>query len=334
MCHSKYFRKELFRETVNAVEVQTLKIKSNELFDKKTLTTICEIFHVNAEEITDIVVLKKGMTNRSYIFKFHEKRYIIRISGTGTEKLINRYQEKDVYETIKGQNICDPVVYINPENGYKITEYLENSRVCDPMNDSDVKRCMELLRKFHKKKLTVGHEFDIFGQIEKYQRLWGEFQSVYEDYEETKQKVYLLKNYIDCHVSEKVLTHIDAVPDNFLFVNNEDGQEDIRLIDWEYAGMQDPHVDIAMFGIYSLYNRLQMEQLIDAYFAEGCPKEIRIKIHCYIAVCGLLWSNWCEYKEKLGISFGEYATQQYQYAKEYSQFALEELEEMENGLHA
>lgn len=305
-----------------------MKIKSNELLEEATLTMICEIFHAKMEDITDIVVLKKGMTNRSYIFTCHGKRYIIRISGTGTEKLINRYQERNVYETIKGQNICDPVVYINPENGCKITEYLENSRVCDPMNESDVKRCMELLRKLHKKKLTVGHEFDIFGQIEKYQRLWGEFQSVYEDYEETKQKVYLLKNYIDCHVSEKVLTHIDAVPDNFLFVQNADGQEDIRLIDWEYAGMQDPHVDIAMFGIYSLYNRLQMEQLIDTYFTEGCPKEIRIKIHCYIAVCGLLWSNWCEYKEKLGICFGEYATRQYQYAKEYSQLALEELEEI------
>ena len=40
------------------------------------------------------------------------------------------------------------------------------------------------------------------------------------------------------------LTHIDAVPDNFLFTGDE-----IRLIDWEYAGMQDVHVDIAMFAI-------------------------------------------------------------------------------------
>ena len=23
------------------------------------------------------------------------------------------------------------------------------------------------------------------------------------------------------------------------------------------------------------------------------------------AVCGLLWSNWCEYKRKLGVDFGE-----------------------------
>ena len=54
-----------------------------------------------------------------------------------------------------------------------------------------------------------------------------------------------LRPYIEAHVGEKVLTHIDAVPDNFLFIDSEDGSEDIRLIDWEYAGMQDPHVDIA-----------------------------------------------------------------------------------------
>ena len=44
----------------------------------------------------------------------------------------------------------------------------------------------------------------------------------------------------------------------FLFVE-ENGKEEIRLIDWEYAGMQDPHVDIAMFCIYSLYKKEQVD---------------------------------------------------------------------------
>ena len=38
------------------------------------------------------------------------------------------------------------------------------------------------------------------------------------------------------------------------------------LVDWEYAGMQDPHVDIAMFAIYSLYNKEQIDELIGMYF--------------------------------------------------------------------
>ena len=57
------------------------------------------------------------------------------------------------------------------------------------------------------------------------------------DYEKTKANVLSLKSYIDAYAGEKVLTHIDAVPDNFLFVE-KDGKKEIRLIDWEYAGMQ------------------------------------------------------------------------------------------------
>ena len=120
------------------------------------------------------------------------------------------------------------------------------------------------------------------------------------------------------------MTHIDAVPDNFLFVE-KDGKEEIRLIDWEYAGMQDPHVDVAMFCIYSLYNKRQVDRLIAAYFTEGCSDKTRIKIYCYIAACGLLWSNWCEYKRNLGVEFGEYSLRQYRYAKDYYRIVQEEL---------
>lgn len=63
------------------------------------------------------------MTNRAFIFQCKGKRYIIRISGAGTEKLIDRYQEKEVYETIRNKDICDQVIYVNPEKGYKITEF-------------------------------------------------------------------------------------------------------------------------------------------------------------------------------------------------------------------
>ena len=154
--------------------------------------------------------------------------------------------------------------------------------------------------------------------------LWKGTPSVYKDYEKTKANVLSLKPYINAHAGEKVLTHIDAVPDNFLFAE-KDGREEIRLIDWEYAGMQDPHVDVAMFCIYSLYNKRQVDHLIAAYFTEGCSDETRTKIYCYIAACGLLWSNWCEYKRNLGVEFGEYSLRQYRYAKDYYRIVQEEL---------
>lgn len=304
-------------------QLRDIDSDSNQL-KTDAIQVICKALDAKSEEITDITVLKKGMTNRSFLFTCRGKKYIMRIPGEGTDQLINRRQEAAVYQVIDGRNICDNIAYINPENGYKITEFLENARVCDPLKYEDVKICMQRLRAFHELKLKVDHEFDIFEQIDFYETLWEGTPSIYKDYAKTKENVFSLKTYIDTHVQEKILTHIDAVPDNFLFVE-KDGKEEIRLIDWEYAGMQDPHVDVAMFCIYALYNKRQVDHLIAAYFTEGCDESIRIKIYCYIATCGLLWSNWCEYKRNLGVEFGEYSLRQYRYAKDYYRIVQKEL---------
>ncbi|MBE5922591.1 MAG: DUF1679 domain-containing protein [Lachnospiraceae bacterium] len=317
--------------SLDVVEINTyeqlreLDSNSNQL-KSDAIRVISSALKSNPDDVTDISVLKKGMTNRSFLFNCKNKKYIMRIPGEGTEFLINRRQEAAVYTAIDGKHICDEIAYINPENGYKITEFLSGSRVCNPESEEDLQKCMRKLRWFHELGLQVEHEFSIFGQIEFYESLWKGVKSVYRDYAKTKANVQTLKKYIEDHCGNKVLTHIDAVPDNFLFVTNKQGEEEIRLIDWEYAGMQDPHVDIAMFCIYSLYDRAQVDHLIDLYFVEGCTDEVRIKIYCYIAACGLLWSNWCEYKRQLGVEFGEYSLRQYRYAKEYYRIVCDELE--------
>jgi len=312
----------------NVVEINTyeqlreLDDESNHL-KSDAIDTIARTLGVTTSEVVDITVLKKGMTNRSFMFTCRDKRYIMRIPGEGTDQLINRREEAEVYKNIDGKHICDDIAYINPDNGYKITEYLEGSRVCNPDNVDDLKACMKKLAEFHNQGLKVGHEFNIFGQIEFYESLWDGVPSIYRDYRKTKENVFSLKKYIDEHIETKCLTHIDAVPDNFLFVS----EGDVRLIDWEYAGMQDPHVDIAMFCIYALYNKRQVDRLINIYFENMCPNETRIKIYCYIAACGLLWSNWCEYKRSLGVEFGEYSLRQYQYAKDYYKIVKEHMDE-------
>lgn len=289
----------------------------------KSIKIAADALCADMNEIVDITVLKKGMTNRSFLFMCRGKKYIMRIPGEGTDKLINRREEAEVYGVINGKDICDRIIYIDPENGYKITEYMDNARVCDPLSQDDIEACMAYLRSFHEKKLKVSHEFNIFGQMEFYETLWDGDRSVFRDYDEIKKNVLSLRKFIDENKCEFSLTHIDAVPDNFLFTPDGNGGEKIHMIDWEYAGMQDPHVDIAMFCIYSLYDRNQVENLIDTYFKGACPARTRIKIYCYIAACGLLWSNWCEFKRKLGVEFGEYSLRQYRFAKDYYKIAVE-----------
>lgn len=286
----------------------------------EALSLIASCLHCKEAELSEIQVLKKGMTNRSFSFTCRGDKYIMRIPGEGTDSLINRRQEAAVYKAIQGHDLCDSPLYLNPDNGYKITRYLANSRTGDANNETDLIRMVDKLRDFHSLRLEVAHSFPLFDQIQRYEDLRENTPSAYSDYLTTKRAVFSLKEYIDAQEKTFCLTHIDAVPDNFLFVEKE-GDTQVQLLDWEYAGMQDPHVDLAMFSIYALYQKDQIDHLLDLYFNHSCSIQTRIKIYCYVSICGLLWSNWCEYKNLLGVEFGQYSLCQYRYAKEYASLA-------------
>lgn len=309
---------------INTYE-QLREIDSNSMsLASDAIETAANALKVSPEEIVDIEIMKKGMTNRSFIFKVGNDKYVMRIPGEGTDQLINRKEEADVYSAIHGKGICDDNIYLNPENGYKITRFIDGGRNCDPENVDDLRRCMKKLRSFHDMKLKVGHDFDIFKMIDYYESLWATPKSVFRDYADTKAKILSLKDYIDSQKIEKVLTHIDAVQDNFMMVG-----DDIYLIDWEYAGMQDRYVDLAMFSIYAYYEKAEIDRLIDLYFeaaGEKTDEDIRTRVYAYVAMCGLLWSSWTEYKKGLGIDFGDYGIRQYRYAKDFYKYFCERTE--------
>jgi len=121
------------------------------------------------------------------------------------------------------------------------------------------------------------------------------------------------------------LCHIDAVQDNFIFT-----KEGVKMIDWEYAGMADPLLDIAMGAIYSYMSfdtaKLFLEDYLWAADVEGVKmplllgarskEELDKLLIAYMGLSGLLWSLWCAYKMKNGQEFGEYSLKMFRYFKD------------------
>ena len=306
---------------INSYE-ELLELDSNSSnLENEAIQIIEDTFNIDKSDIHNIHTLKKGMTNRSFIFTAKDRRYIMRIPGEGTDKLIDRKEEYDVYQQIKDEPYTENILYLDPNNGYKLSEFLENTRNSDANDWNDVTKCMKLLRRFHHENYQVNHKFDIWKQINFYESL-RDAPSAYKDFMITKENVMKLKPFIQDNIKQWSLCHIDANADNFLI--NKEGK--VFLIDWEYAGMQDPDLDIAMYAIYAGYNREQFDRLIDIYYQNDCDEVTRYKIYAYAAVGGLLWSNWCEYKQSLGLDFGAYSIAQYRYAKEYSKLVLNYLE--------
>ncbi|MFW5677363.1 MAG: choline/ethanolamine kinase family protein [Acetivibrio ethanolgignens] len=263
-------------------------------------------------QIKECYPLKRGMTNSLFYFSTDEGAYLLRIPGAGSEKLVDRKQEAAVYQLLAGENITDPVIYIDPVSGIKITEYLSEAKVCDIADAEQVRRCMRHLCHFHALQLQTQNRFELFRKIEEYEAVCLHSLEILPDYKRLRERIMALEKEISKIPGEEYLCHIDAVSDNFLLRRGK-----IHLIDWEYAAVCDPHIDIAMFCIYAGYGKGKIDETIDFYFKNTCDERVRKKIYMYIAACGFLWTIWCEIKKDSGIDYGEYEKQQYDYAKEF-----------------
>lgn len=301
-------------EFENLEELRLFDSRYQNHSDNEAMELVSQVLHVPESEIHHIKCLKAGMTNKSFLFSVAEKTYICRIPGPGTELLINRRQEASVYEAVKPLNITEQVIYFNPENGYKISKYYEGARNSNAQDWADVSRCMKLLRQVHEAGLQVQHHFDIRERIEFYETLCRNHGGIpFEDYSQVKRKMDELMDYLEHLKRRETLSHIDSVADNFLFL--PDGS--LRLIDWEYAGMCDPLIDVAMCSIYSYYNEEQTDRLIETYLERQPDAQEKAVVYSYVALGGFLWCLWAVYKSQIGEEFGEYTLIMYRYAKNY-----------------
>ncbi|EKU72055.1 choline kinase family protein [Selenomonas sp. F0473] len=234
----------------------------------------------------ELFPVKYGMMNRSYLFSAGKERYIFRCNGVGTEQLIDRDNEAKIYELIRPLGIAEDVVALSVDGGYKISHYYEHSRVCDGHTREDVERCMSVLHALHNRGLTGAKPFDPFKLLLFYEDVRKERTTDVPEYADVKEEVFSLRAFLEPYLTKHLtLCHVDSVSDNFLFV---EGRESPYLIDWEYAGLSDPLLDVAMFAIYDNFSEEETERLLQAYFPDGCSAQERARVYAYMAAvcCG------------------------------------------------
>lgn len=311
-------------------ELRKLDPKYLEDSGSKAMRLVSRVFKVNESDIVNIRKLKGGMTNNSWVFSVKNRSYICRVPGKGTDKLINRNNEAQILKLLKPLKISENVIFFDPENGYKISEYYEDSRTANPHNEVDMSYCMKKLASFHKIGITSKNHFDIRERISFYEKLCGDFDGIpFADYPIIRGKKDELLKWLMKKERPVAFCHIDSVADNFLFLKgadiskNERDLSKIKMIDWEYAGMCDPLIDVAMCAIYSYMDESGAYRLLCSYLDRKPENEEVDIVYVYMALGGLLWALWGVYKEQQGVNFTEYTIRMYRYFKKYSAFILQ-----------
>lgn len=260
------------------------------------------------EEVLSVEQLG-GMTNQNYLVKTTNKQYIVKFFGKGTEKLINRQDEKYNLELLKDLDLDVKNYLFDIEAGIKVNEYIESAITLDSTSiKTKFDKIAPILQTIHASDKELRGEFAPFEEIKKYESLIEE-KIPYANYEAVRKEVFSLeKRLADLGVDRKSC-HIDLVPENFI----ESPQGRLYLIDWEYSSMNDPMWDLAALFLESEFTRQEEEAFLSHYESDQIPVS-REKITIYKILQDIIWSLWTVYKEEQGADFGDYGVSRYQRA--------------------
>ena len=260
------------------------------------------------EEVLSVEQLG-GMTNQNYLVKTTNKQHIVKFFGKGTEKLINRQDEKYNLELLKDLDLDVKNYLFDIEAGIKVNEYIESAITLDSTSiKTKFDKIAPILQTIHASGKELRGEFAPFEEIKKYESLIEE-KIPYANYEAVREEVFSLeKRLADLGVDRKSC-HIDLVPENFI----ESPQGRLYLIDWEYSSMNDPMWDLAALFLESEFTRQEEEAFLSHYESEQTPVS-REKIAIYKILQDAIWSLWTVYKEEQGADFGDYGVSRYQRA--------------------
>ena len=260
------------------------------------------------EEVLSVEQLG-GMTNQNYLVKTTSKPYIVKFFGKGTEKLINRQDEKYNLELLKDLNLDVKNYLFDIESGIKVNEYIESAVTLDSTSiKTKFEKIAPILQTIHASGKELRGEFAPFEEIKKYESLI-EGNIPYANYEAVRKEVFSLEKRLADLGIDKKSCHIDLVPENFI----ESPQGRMYLIDWEYSSMNDPMWDLAALFLESEFTNQEEEDFLTYYESDKTPVS-REKIRIYKLLQDTIWSLWTVYKEDQGADFGDYGVSRYQRA--------------------
>lgn len=270
--------------------------------DSEIMNNICNTLKCVPNDVVDIEVIQAGLTNVSFSFYARGIKYVYRHPGGTAGNLINRKAEKYAQMKAKELGIDKSVIYMD-ESGWKISYYVQNITECNfEKYPSQLEQGMEYIRRIHN--IDVDEDIKVFDDVEEGKKLMtiasATKGNLFNEFKGIINKVDILDKYVKEDAKrldiKNVLCHNDTYVPNYIATE----ENDLYLIDWEYAGLNNPANDVACILCRDNYTEEQIEKYLKAYFNRELTADEHRHYIAYIALCGFYWFCWGLYKGSVG----------------------------------
>lgn len=227
--------------------------------------------------------LSGGITNLNFRIDADGKSYVIRLAGDDTDKLgIRRDVEYAANKAAGELGIAPEVVYFIEPEGYIVTRFINGKHIppAEIVKPDNIRRVARKLRLFHRRGPELKGEFNVFRRVEMLTEVSKQYNCPFpRDWDWIMQKKAEVEKALLKDPYIPTPCHDDLLNLNWMDEEVAGELGEIRLLDWEYAGMGDILYDLANFSHHHGLNDDQVRLLLDEYFGEATPKHFaRLKL--------------------------------------------------------
>ena len=211
--------------------------------------------------------LAGGLTNRNFLLTGTEGRLVLRLNNQAPG--VDREREAIALTLASELGIGATIVANKPAAGYLLTEYIDGpvwtpEQARDPEAQERLGHC---LRRLHQSVVDLP-AFKPMVELRSYlqqpeTRVLDYFDSLIVAVDELERLLETQAYYEHLPVP----CHHDLVHRNIL------GQQDLRLIDWEFAALGNPLLDLATFINYHDLAPDEYAPLLASYFGGQAPEQ-------------------------------------------------------------
>jgi len=254
-----------------------------------TLARVPRLSQVAAEQVQ--IERLAGLTNRNYKVTIGNELFVLRIPGEGTSEYINRRHEAVAARVAAEAGVNAEVLFFDETDGLMLTRFVDGAMTMNGERFKDlgaVARAAQAFRRMHDCGKNFASEFNLFQKMDEYldylrkKKAW-----IPDGYAEVQREAESVRAALNGRPAALRPCHCDPLAENFL-----DTGARMFIIDWEYAGNNDPMWDLGDVSVEGAFGRDQDAALLEAYFAGRPPAAQVGRMVMYKAMCDLLWTLW------------------------------------------
>ncbi len=228
----------------------------------------------NGNVIEDLQLLpEQGFSNINYTFTLDHTIYLLRQFKLQDR---DRQLEFDIQTLAYKKGLASEPLFLDLDNGFMICEFLHGHHK-EKLKRVEITLLVQSLKILHS--LKIGHTA-------------LDLKSEFSDLDESLNDAFEI---IESAGKEIVLCHNDLNPKNCIF-----SDKGLKLIDWEFAGLNDRYFDLAVLSVEFNFELPDDTYLLASYFGkEGWNKK---KFDAYKIVYKALCKQWFKENTKGGQS--------------------------------